>query len=641
MKRWIVFGFMVLAMVAMSQASPLPGQNLKVRVYIPEEWWRQESLLQLLNETDVIYVKSHQYVESMMTEEVLNRIAALGLKTEIVPIPPHVDMTFGYFFKYAQVRDTLKAWTTRYPSICRLDSVGPFYDSAAARRNIYFLTVANPPTGSTKPESFFNGATHAREPGGQEMARRYAMWLLQNYGTDSLATWIVNNRQTIFAPVMNPDGYVYNETYNDPAGNGWRKNRHFIGGVDWTVDPNRNYGYKWGYDNNGSSGTRGSDTYRGPGRFSELETQKIRDLFNAHKFRTGCDFHTYGHNNMCPWGYSLSAPLPDSLIYWEILDTIQVNNQYPLSQTGEIDHVLYMVNGSSIEWEFADTLRDDNGQHKFIEHATTLEVFTNSFWQGNTDSTIIVNEFNLNLKGELYQSKVAGAYFYPRNLYVDDTSSSNGNHSGALDPGEYANLWMIVRNHAVSVIDSAVTITAVLKSLDTALVITQPNASFGKIMRVSVGDNRTAKFGVHCSRGAPQGSWKKFRVELTFLDDGNTIMQPLVDSLHIGNTPVAVAELPNPDQMVRFALYPVRPNPMGHEGVVSFALTYGGEASLVVYNALGQTVRTLVSGNVSAGVHSVVWDGKDEAGRSVAPGAYFLRYKATGNEALGRVVVIK
>jgi hypothetical protein len=301
--------------------------------------------------------------------------------------------------------------------------------------------------------------------------------------------------------------------------------------------------------------------------------------------------------------------------------------------------VLYAANGVSVDWEYADTL--EGGQQKFIEYAITIEVAETDFWQGSTDSIYIRSECNRNLGGQKYQAKVTGAYFFRRNLYVDDTTSSNGNRTGRLDPGENANLWMTVRNHAVSRVDSAVNITAVIRSLDTAIVVTQPNGSFGKILRQATGDNRTAKFGVYCSRGALSGSWKKFRVELTSWDDGNTIMQPLVDSLQIGNTPVAVEELPSPDDLIPFALYPVRPNPMAGSGTVRFSLLKGGEVSLVVYNALGQTVRTLANGQYPAGHHTAAWDGRDEAGRSVAPGAYFLRLRSEGQEALGRVVVVK
>jgi len=632
MRRWFVLGLVVLALAVPALAG---NRDFTARVYIPQEWWRQESLLTILNEeTDVVYVETFQYLDAVMGEATLNKIAALGLKTEILPPkPPELMMNFGFYFKYAQVRDTLRAWTTRYPTICRLDSAGPFYETP--NKFIYFLTVANPLTGNTKPAAFFNGATHAREPLGQEIARRYAMWLLQNYNRDSLATWLVNNRKFVFAPVMNPDGYVYNETY--VSTDGWRKNRRNNGG-SYGIDLNRNYGYKWGYDNSGSSGTPSSELYRGTARFSELETQAARNLFMANKFRAGCDYHTYGHYNMCAYGYANVVPV-DMTILQEVLDTINNNNNYGTSRTGRIYSVLYAANGTSVDWEYADTL--EGGQQKFIEYAITIEAATSGFWQGNTDSTFIRTEFNLNFPGQLYQSKTAGVYFYRRNLYVDDTTSSNGNRTGRLDPGENVNLWMTVRNHAVSRVDSAANITAVLRSLDTALVVTQPNGSFGKILRQATGDNRTAKFGLRASRGAPQGSWKKFRVEMTSWDDGNTIMQPLTDSLQIGNTPVAVEELPSPDELVPFALHPVRPNPMAGNGTVRFSLLKGGEVSLVVYNALGQTVRTLANGRYPAGHHTTAWNGRDEAGRAVAPGAYFLRLKAEGQEALGRVVVVR
>jgi hypothetical protein len=634
MKRWFVLGLVVLALAVPALAG---NRDFTARVYIPQEWWRQESLLQLLNETDVVYVETFQYLDAVMGEEQLNKIAALGLKTEILPPPPpELMMNFGFYLKYAQVRDSLRVYASRYPTICRFDSAGPMHDTTP--RYQYYLKIANPLTGNTKPAAYFNGVTHAREPMGQEVTRRYALWLLQNYNRDSLATWLVNNRQFIMLPVVNPDGYVYNETYSDVYG--WRKNRHFISGGDWTVDVNRNFGYKWGYDNNGSSGNRGDETYRGPSRFSELEAQKCRDLFMQYKFRSGCDYHTYGSYNLCPYGYANVVPA-DMTIFQEILDTVRTYNQYTTGRTGRIYAVLYAANGGSIDWEYADTL--EGGQQKFIEFALSLELnpANSSFWWGNTDSTLIRQEFARTFPGQLYQSKIAGVYFFRRNLYVDDSTTSNGNRTGRLDPGEIANLWMTVRNHAVSRVDSAVSITAVLRSLDTAITVNTPNGSFGKILRVSTGDNRTAKFQVRCSRGAPQGSWKKFRVEMTSWDDGNTIMQPLVDSVQIGNTPVAVEELPNPDELVPFALHPVQPNPMAISGTVRFSLLKGGEVSLVVYNALGQTVRTLANGQYPAGHQTTVWDGRDEAGRAVAPGAYFLRLRSESQEALGRVVVVR
>ncbi len=55
MKRWFVFGLVVLALSGPALAG---NRDFTARVYIPQEWWRQESLLTILNdETDVVYVE--------------------------------------------------------------------------------------------------------------------------------------------------------------------------------------------------------------------------------------------------------------------------------------------------------------------------------------------------------------------------------------------------------------------------------------------------------------------------------------------------------------------------------------------------------------------------------------------------------
>lgn len=63
---------------------------------------------------------------------------------------------------------------------------------------------------------------------------------------------------------------------------------------------------------------------------------------------------------------------------------------------------------------------------------------------------------------------------------------------------------------------------------------------------------------------------------------------------------------------------------------------------LVIYNALGQEVRRLLSGaSVSAGPHRVVWDGRDALGRMVASGVYIYRMKVGGFEGVQRMVMVK
>jgi hypothetical protein len=76
---------------------------------------------------------------------------------------------------------------------------------------------------------------------------------------------------------------------------------------------------------------------------------------------------------------------------------------------------------------------------------------------------------------------------------------------------------------------------------------------------------------------------------------------------------------------VDFALMQNYPNPFNPSTTISFSVSTPGAAILAVYDATGRRVRTLLSGEVNAGNHAVLWDGKDEHGSPVGSGAYFYR----------------
>jgi hypothetical protein len=58
---------------------------------------------------------------------------------------------------------------------------------------------------------------------------------------------------------------------------------------------------------------------------------------------------------------------------------------------------------------------------------------------------------------------------------------------------------------------------------------------------------------------------------------------------------------------------------------ISFALPGSGKVKLEIYDLLGNTVRTLVSKEMTVGRHEVVWDGRNQAGQTVAAGIYLYR----------------
>ncbi len=77
-----------------------------------------------------------------------------------------------------------------------------------------------------------------------------------------------------------------------------------------------------------------------------------------------------------------------------------------------------------------------------------------------------------------------------------------------------------------------------------------------------------------------------------------------------------------------FSLSANYPNPFNPETSIDFVIPETSHVSLTIYNALGQHVKTLASEVKSAGSYTVVWDGRDDAGRLVNSGVFFYRMKA-------------
>jgi hypothetical protein len=81
------------------------------------------------------------------------------------------------------------------------------------------------------------------------------------------------------------------------------------------------------------------------------------------------------------------------------------------------------------------------------------------------------------------------------------------------------------------------------------------------------------------------------------------------------------------------------PNPFNPSTVIPFSLSHDGEVKLAIYNALGQNVRTLVNGRLSAGQHTAVWNGMDDDGRGVGAGVY-ISVLSFGKEQLAKKMLL-
>ena len=96
-------------------------------------------------------------------------------------------------------------------------------------------------------------------------------------------------------------------------------------------------------------------------------------------------------------------------------------------------------------------------------------------------------------------------------------------------------------------------------------------------------------------------------------------------------------------QPASFALSQAYPNPFNPSTQIDFALAQDTPARLVIYDVLGQRVRTLVRGDdgLGAGFYTVTWDGTNAHGAPVGNGLYFYRLETPAFQRTGKMMMIK
>ncbi|MBI5762960.1 MAG: hypothetical protein HZA51_05480 [Planctomycetes bacterium] len=253
---------------------------------------------------------------------------------------------FTAYKDFAGIEAYINNLATTRPDLCTVSTYGTSIQS----RPLYVLKITGPNPGP-KPAVFYHGLIHAREWITGPVSLYLAEYLVNNYDTNPCIQSLVNGMEFYIAPVVNPDGYVYTWTTTRL----WRKNRRANAGGSFGVDLNRNFGYQWGFDNSGSSGTASSDTYRGTSGFSEPETAAIRDFLIAHpNIKAYMDYHSYSQLLMWPWGYTPSLT-PDNAKFAAIGNYMnqQIMAVHGMTYTaGPTNTTIYPANGVSIDYAY-------------------------------------------------------------------------------------------------------------------------------------------------------------------------------------------------------------------------------------------------------------------------------------------------
>ena len=312
--------------------------------------------------------------------------------------------SMGGYLTFDEVVVELDSMRLMYPDlISEKISIGKSIEN----RDLWMVKISSSPdVPRIKPEVLFNSITHAREPQGMMTLIYFMYYLLENYGSDLEVSFLLDNRELYFVPVINPDGYVHNQTTTPNGGGLWRKNRRLNDNGTYGVDLNRNFGFQWGFDNQGSSGVPSSATYRGTSPFSEPETQGLRDLCIGRNFQNALNYHTYSNLLIYPFGYS-DSETPDSLLFRDISRDMTRTNGYTYGTGSQT--VGYTVNGDADDWMYGEQTE----KSKIISMTPEVGNYDDFFWPQPERIIPLVEE---NLDANLYAAWVAGAYILPTNI---------------------------------------------------------------------------------------------------------------------------------------------------------------------------------------------------------------------------------
>lgn len=372
--------------------------------------WLSETEIGLLRKSgvpfEILVDDWDKYYASLPVMSEAERQAAIHESSRQYNVSHSIYGSMGGYLTYAEVVAKLDSMRMEYPQfISQKFSIG----TTVENRQMWVVRITkNPDAPTGRPEVLYHALIHAREPESMETQMYYFYWLFENYGTDPLATYILNNREIYWMPVFNVDGYVYNQTTNPNGGGMWRSNRHITSGSCGPVDLNRNFGiYQYWNSSNGGSSTDpcsgGQGTYRGTAPFSEPETYNVMNFVSSRNFNSAFGAHTYGNYLIKPWAWSDPAVTPDDYKYTQYLFDMKASN--PVYTTGTPSQTVgYFVRGGADDWYYNDSAHVG---HNII--AVTPETGT-SFWPAQSEIIPLAQGMLFNNQ---YMSLIAGPFVNP------------------------------------------------------------------------------------------------------------------------------------------------------------------------------------------------------------------------------------
>ncbi|MFD9974799.1 M14 family zinc carboxypeptidase [Streptomyces sp. NPDC059017] len=278
------------------------------------------------------------------------------------------DGVFRPYSGEGGLQEEILAVAAANPSITKVVSIG----RTVQGKDILALKLtkgAKKHRDGAKPSTLYMSNQHAREWITPEMTRRLLHHYVDGYGKDRRLTRIVDRTELWFLLSANPDGYDF--THAADSNRLWRKNLRDNNGdgritTGDGVDLNRNFAYKWGYDNEGSSPNAASETYRGPGPSSEPETVALDRFQKRIGFEYGINYHSAAELILYGVGWQVATPPPDDVLYKALAGT--PDNPAVPGYHPQVSSELYTTNG-----EADGHAANVNGTMMFTPEMTTCQ----------------------------------------------------------------------------------------------------------------------------------------------------------------------------------------------------------------------------------------------------------------------------
>ncbi|MFT7541410.1 MAG: carboxypeptidase T, partial [Gammaproteobacteria bacterium] len=396
--------------------------------------------------------------------------------------PPFAQGSMGGYYDFSQIESVLDQITAAYPNITTNKfSIG----TTGQGDSLWAVKVSdNPDVDENEPEVRFDAMHHAREPQSMMTTLWTLLYLVENYGSDPLATYLVDNREIWFLPCVNPDGYEYNRQIAPNGGGLWRKNRRNNGGGSFGVDLNRNYSFQWG-NSSGSSGNSSDDTYRGPSAASEPEVAAMQAFIDSRSFVTALSSHSYSDLWLYPWGYTTSGPSNESE-YAEISALATAINNYPY---GPASVILYVANGVTFDY--------DHGVHGTLGWTPEIGSSSDNFWPPTSRIIPLAQDNELAF---LRTAQAAGAFINVSSLGRTEL----GDGDGFFEAGEGVEWRYTMRNSGKSAPMTDVIVT--LATTSGFATVTSSTANLGPVGSFTNADNNSSPLSLTIAGGTPAGT---------------------------------------------------------------------------------------------------------------------------------------